>query len=82
MIIMKIKKKVKKELSKTEYTKFIKEVIETNKKQGKMPSYLIIDDTKIYKNEYIEAIENSNKFVLENGRHPEKVTFYYKHRHQ
>ena len=51
-----------------------------NEKQKSMPSYVMIDDVKIYKNEYIEAIENVNKFILENGRHPETITIYVKRR--
>lgn len=77
---MKIKKKVKKELNKKEYAQFIKKVISINKKQKSMPEYVIVDDVKIYKNEYIEAIENVNKFILENGRHPETVVIFAKRR--
>ncbi|OED30039.1 pseudomurein-binding repeat-containing protein [Methanosphaera sp. WGK6] len=77
---MKIKKKIKKELSKKEYQSFIKEVIDYNTKKGNMPPHIIVDDTKIYKNEYIEAIENVNKFILENGRQPETVSIYAKRR--
>lgn len=80
MIKMKIKKEVKKELTKEEYRDFIKKVISINEKQKSMPSYVMIDDVKIYKNEYIEAIENVNKFILENGRHPETITIYVKRR--
>ena len=80
MIKMKIKKEVKKELTKEEYSDFIKKVISINEKQISMPSYVMIDDVKIYKNEYIEAIENVNKFILENGRHPETITIYVKRR--
>ena len=80
MIKMKIKKEVKKELTKEEYSDFIKKVISIKEKQKSMPSYVMIDDVKIYKNEYIEAIENVNKFILENGRHPETITIYVKRR--
>ena len=80
MIKMKIKKEVKKELTKEEYSDFIKKVISINEKQKSMPSYVMIDDVKIYKNEYIEAIENVNKFILENGRHPDTITIYFKRR--
>lgn len=80
MIKMKIKKEVKKELTKEEYSDFIKKVISINEKQKSMPSYVMIDDVKIYKNEYIEAIENVNKFILENGRHPETIIIYVKRR--
>ena len=80
MIKMKIKKEVKKELTKEEYSKKKKKVISINEKQKSMPSYVMIDDVKIYKNEYIEAIENVNKFILENGRHPETITIYVKRR--
>ena len=75
-----VKKEVKKELTKEEYSDFIKKVISINEKQKSMPSYVMIDDVKIYKNEYIEAIENVNKFILENGRHPETITIYVKRR--
>lgn len=53
---MKIKKKVKKELNKKEYAQFIKKVISINKTKKSMPEYIV--GVKIYKNEYIEAIEN------------------------
>jgi hypothetical protein len=41
-----------------------------------MPEYIEYDDSKIFKVEYIETIENVNKFILENGRHPETINIY------
>ncbi len=81
MIGMKYERKVKKELSKSEYSKFIKEVINYNQDHRELAQYILIDDTKVFKNEYVEAIESVNKFILENGREPEKVTIYEKHNH-
>ncbi|PAV07895.1 pseudomurein-binding repeat-containing protein [Methanosphaera cuniculi] len=77
---MKYKKQIKKELTKTEYSQFVKKVIDYNRQNGKMPEYIITqdDNTKIYKNEYVDAIENVNKFILENDREPEKVVIYEK----
>ncbi|WP_304125246.1 pseudomurein-binding repeat-containing protein [Methanosphaera cuniculi] len=77
---MKYKKQIKKELTKKEYSQFVKKVIDYNRQNGKMPEYIITqdDNTKIYKNEYVDAIENVNKFILENDREPEKVVIYEK----
>lgn len=77
---MKYKKQIKKELTKTEYSQFVKKVIDYNRQNGKMPEYIITqdDNTKIYKNEYVDAIEKVNKFILENDREPEKVVIYEK----
>lgn len=76
---MKYKKHIKKELTKNEYSKFVKKVIDYNRQNGEMPKYIITQDkTKIYKNEYVDAIESVNKFILENDREPEKVIIYEK----
>lgn len=81
MIGMKYERKVKKELNKSEYSKFIKEIINYNQDHGELAQYILIDDTKVFKNEYVEAIESVNKFILENGREPETITIYEKHHH-
>ncbi len=81
MIIMKYKREIRKELSKTEYSQFIKKVIKYNQNHGELAPYIMLDNTKIYKNEYIEAIESVNKFILENGREPEKTIIYAKKHH-
>lgn len=78
---MKIKRKIKIELDQKEYRSFIKKIMEENQKKRKMPKYVEYNDIKIYKDEYIETIENVNKFILENGRQPVRITFYYKERH-
>jgi len=71
-----MKRVIKKELTEKEYTQFIKQLLEINKKEGHLPEYIDYKDSKIYKVEYIETIENVNKFILENGRHPETINFY------
>lgn len=71
-----MKRKIKKEISMQEYEKFIDNILNINSKNGELPEYITCGDTKIYKTEYIETIESVNKFVLENGRYPQKVTFY------
>lgn len=75
---MKYKKEIKKELTKNEYSKFIKKVLNYNQDNGKLAEFIKIGDIKVYKNEYIETIENVNKFILQNGREPEKITIYQK----
>ncbi len=80
---MNMKRKVKIELNKKQYLKFIEDIIVYNSKNQEYPQYITIDERKIYKNEYIEAMESTNKFILENGRYPEKVIIYNKkHNHQ
>ncbi len=80
---MKMKRKVKIELTKKQYSKFIEEIISYNQQHKELPQTITIKDTLIYKNEYIEAMESSNKFILENGRYPEKIAIYNKkHNHQ
>ncbi len=71
-----MKRKIKKEMSKKEYEEFIKNILEINQKEGKLPDYIEFDGKKIFKIEYINTIENVNKFILENGRHPETATIY------
>jgi predicted HTH transcriptional regulator len=71
-----MKRIIKKELTKKEYTQFIQRIIAINEKEGHMPEYIEYDDSKIFKVEYIETIENVNKFILENGRHPETINIY------
>jgi len=71
-----MKRRIKKEMNKKEYEKFIKYILDINQKDGKLPKYVEFDGKKIYKNEYINTIENVNKFILENGRHPETATIY------
>ncbi|RAP51339.1 MAG: hypothetical protein BZ133_03250 [Methanosphaera sp. SHI613] len=71
-----MKRIIKKELTKKEYTQFIQRIIDINEKEGHMPEYIEYDDSKIFKVEYIETIENVNKFILENGRHPETINIY------
>ncbi len=82
MISMKIKKRIKAKLTKNEYRSIVDKVIQYNQRHGKLPTYITYGDEKIYKNEYMEAIEYANKFILENGRNPEKVVIYEKkHNH-
>lgn len=71
-----MKRKIKKEMSKKEYEEFIKNILDINQKEGKLPEYIEFDGKKIFKIEYINTIENVNKFILENGRHPETATIY------
>lgn len=71
-----MKRKIKKEMTKKEYKKFIRNLLEINKNDGQLPEYVEYDGNKIFKIEYIETIENVNKFVIENGRHPETITIY------
>lgn len=79
---MKIKKRIKAKLTKNEYRRIVDKVIQYNQRHGKLPTYITYGDEKIYKNEYMEAIEYANKFILENGRNPEKVVIYEKkHNH-
>ncbi|MBR3213953.1 MAG: pseudomurein-binding protein [Methanosphaera sp.] len=71
-----MKRVIKKELTEKEYSKFIKELLAINEKKGHLPEYIEFDDCRIFKIEYIETIENVNKFILENGRHPESISIY------
>ncbi|MBO7719771.1 MAG: pseudomurein-binding protein [Methanosphaera sp.] len=71
-----MKRVIKKELTEKEYSHFIKKILAINEKEGHLPEYIEYDDCRIYKIEYIETIENVNKFILENGRHPETVNIY------
>lgn len=71
-----MKRVIKKELTEKEYSQFIKNILEINETEGHLPEYIEYDDCKIFKIEYIETIENVNKFILENGRHPETVNIY------
>lgn len=71
-----MKRVIKKELTEKEYSQFIKNILEINETEGHLPEYVEYDDCKIFKIEYIETIENVNKFILENGRHPETVNIY------
>lgn len=71
-----MKRVVKEKLTKKEYQEFINDLLESNKKEGQLPPYIEFKDSKIFKVEYIETIENVNKFILENGRHPETINIY------
>ncbi|MDO5825064.1 MAG: hypothetical protein BZ137_03750 [Methanosphaera sp. rholeuAM130] len=71
-----MKRVIKKELTEKEYTQFIKQIIDINNKEGHLPEYIEYEGSKIFKIEFIETIENVNKFILENGRYPEKISIY------
>lgn len=71
-----MKRKIKKEMTKKEYKKFIRNILDINQRDGKLPEYVEYDGKKIFKIEYINTIENVNKFILENGRHPENIKIY------
>ena len=71
-----MKRVIKTEMTEKEYSEFIKKLLEINAKDGHLPEYIEYKDSKIFKVEYIETIENVNKFILENGRHPETVSIY------
>lgn len=78
---MKSIKESKKSMTNEEYRLFIKRLLKINEKEGSLPESIDIDGVTVYKKEYIETIEQVNKFVLENGRQPQTVTIKRKSQH-
>ncbi|MCD7781947.1 MAG: hypothetical protein LUG89_04575 [Methanosphaera sp.] len=79
---MEIKRNIKIELTKKQYMDFIQRILKYNKRHSHLPSEIDFDGVSVYKNEYIEAVENVNKFILENSRYPEKIVIYHKRHNQ
>jgi hypothetical protein len=51
----------------------VNEILEYKKLNGQMPEYIIIEEYKILKKDYIDMMERVNKFILEMGRNPRTV---------
>lgn len=60
-------------LSFEEYRELVETVVSFNDETGKMPSYTLINNKKIEKEDYILIIEQVNSFYLEMGRSPELI---------
>lgn len=56
-----------------QYRKMVNEILEYKKLNGQMPEYIIIEEYKILKKDYIDMMERVNKFILEMGRNPRTV---------
>jgi len=56
-----------------QYRQMVSYILDYKKMNGKMPEYVIVEDYKISKKEYIDMIERVNKFILEMRRHPRTV---------
>jgi hypothetical protein len=61
------------ELTLKQYRRMVDEVIEFRKLNGKMPKYAVVEGCKISRKDYLNMIENVNKFLLETGRNPGRV---------
>ena len=69
---------VKIELTQTEYSKFIKNLLDENKRNKKLPDKITFNECTVYKHEYIETIERVNKYVLKNSRYPQHIPIFSK----
>ncbi|MBI5681410.1 MAG: pseudomurein-binding protein [Methanobacterium sp.] len=56
-----------------QYRKMVGEIIEYKKLNKKMPDYIMVEEFKISKKDYIDMMERVNKFILEMGRNPRTV---------
>jgi lysine/ornithine N-monooxygenase len=56
-----------------QYREMVSYILNYKKTNGKMPEYVMINEYKISKKEYIDMIERVNKFILEMGRNPRTV---------
>lgn len=61
-------------LTHTEYRELVDKVIAFNEETGSMPQYALVNNKKIDKEEYLDMIERVNRFVLEMGRSPKRVS--------
>ncbi|MGF7118404.1 pseudomurein-binding repeat-containing protein [Methanobacterium oryzae] len=56
-----------------QYRTMVNKILEYKKQNGQMPEYIIIEEYRILKKDYIDMMERVNKFILEMGRNPRTV---------
>jgi hypothetical protein len=56
-----------------QYRQMVNYILDYKKLNGKMPEYVMVENYKISKKEYIDMMERVNKFILEMGRNPRTV---------